>query len=165
MRNRYEKMPIFTEKMPSKTANLLIDFRPQQMYNIDKSVGKLIYYSIHFIFCQERNKNYGRRPRRDEASRDRGCPRMHRHQYARSRFETSTHAMRQGTPLPLLILSFQSAFVNTLDIILCYNAIGFTGKRPRIGLSIPRGLFFCPKIGREVFLYVFNFEGKEVEKI
>ena len=50
--------------------------------------------------------------------------------------------MRQGISLPLSILSFQSAFVNKLDIILCYNAIGFTGKRPRIGLSIPSGLFF-----------------------
>ncbi len=60
--------------------------------------------------------------------------------------------MRQGIPLPLLILSFQSAFVNTLDIILCYNAIGFTGKRPRIGLSIPSGLFFyAPKPERRCF--------------
>ena len=56
MRNRYGKMLVCTEKIPSEIANLLIDFCSQQMYNIDKSVGKLIYYSIHFIFCQERNK-------------------------------------------------------------------------------------------------------------
>ena len=66
---------------------------------------------------------------------------MQRHQYARSYFETFTHAMRQGTPLPFIILFFRSAFINRLDIILCYNAMGFTGKRPRIGLSVPSGLF------------------------
>lgn len=68
---------------------------------------------------------------------------MHRHQYARSRFETTTHAMRQGTTLPFIMLFSRHDFYR-LDISfqLCYNAIGFTGKRPRIGLSIPSGLFF-----------------------
>ena len=52
MRNQYGNMPI-------QTANMLIDFCSQQMYNNGNStipVGKLAYYSIHFMICQERNK-------------------------------------------------------------------------------------------------------------